>query len=115
VALLALHAQETVLESPALEIRIELPLNVFRQRPAGRLAGGEKRWVMRFDELIEERLLGPVPRIARWIDERGRTSRRLTAACHSVASLRSTVPLRLCGAAWTAASQFPGATAGFAG
>jgi hypothetical protein len=69
VAGLALHAQEAVLESSASQVVLELALNVPRHRPFGRLARGEKRRIVRFHKRVEQRLLGPVPRVARRIDE----------------------------------------------
>jgi len=55
---LALHAQEAVLEASALQVRLELLLYVFGQRPAGGLTLGEQLRVVLLDELEEEGLLG---------------------------------------------------------
>jgi hypothetical protein len=95
-----------VLEPPALEIRLEFLLHVFRQRPAGGFARGEKCGVMLPDELVEQRLLGPMPRIPRRIDKRRSAPWRRTAIRHPSASLRSTMPLKLRGATRTALTRF---------
>jgi len=68
--------REAVLEPPALQVRLELRLHMSRERPSGSLPRGEKRRVVLLDEPIKERLLGPVLRVARRVDERRRTPRR---------------------------------------
>jgi hypothetical protein len=62
VALLALHAQEAVLEASALQVRLELLLHVFGQRPAGGCTRGEQLRVVLLDEPVEEGLLVAVAR-----------------------------------------------------
>jgi len=60
MAALAAHPQKAVLETPALELVFELPLNVARQRPVlGRQLGSEGQVVL-FDDPVEQGLLGPV-------------------------------------------------------
>jgi hypothetical protein len=60
----AAHPQKSVLEATALQVGLEFLLHVVRQRPA--LPGqvlDERRIVAR-DDALEERLLGPVARVA---------------------------------------------------
>jgi hypothetical protein len=87
VAALAAHAQEAVLEPPAFQVPLELPSDIGGQRPACVLAHGEKRRIVLLDELVQQRLLGPVPRIPRRIDERRSSPRGYPLARHGIASL----------------------------
>ena len=59
----AANAQKAVLQATALEIVFELGLHMYRQRPLTRRQMRYERRVVLFNELIQERLLGPVTRI----------------------------------------------------
>jgi hypothetical protein len=65
VAALAAYPQEAVLEAAALEIGLELPFDIRRQeRPLRRQLRGECRVVFP-NELIQERALRAMARVAR--------------------------------------------------
>jgi hypothetical protein len=69
VALLTAYAQKPVLEAAALQVGLELLLDVLRQRPAGLGTQFAKRRIVLFDEPIQQRRLRPVASIARWAIE----------------------------------------------
>ena len=77
VALLAVQAQETLLEPAALEVGVELRLDVVGQGAACLGAQLAEDGIALLDQLVEQRRLGAVTRVARWVDEgRGARSRR---------------------------------------
>ena len=59
----AANSQKAVLQTAALQIVLELALHMRRQRPLTRRQVCHERWVVLFNELIQECLLGPVPGI----------------------------------------------------
>jgi hypothetical protein len=87
-------------------------LYVLRQRPSGGFARRAKRRVVLLDHLIEQRLLGLVPRVARRIDERRHAPRGRAAARHCL-RVRAIDGLTDPRATRAAASRFPGEAAGF--
>ena len=58
----AADAQKAVLQTAALQIVFELALHMYRQRPLARRQMRYERWVVLFNELLQERLRGPVTR-----------------------------------------------------
>ena len=56
----ALHAQKTVFETAAFQIRVELPTNVVRQDPALRCPLYLEVGIVLFDKPIEKRLFRTV-------------------------------------------------------
>jgi hypothetical protein len=75
VTLLAAHAQEALLEPPALQVSLELLLNESWKRPASLSAQFAKRGIVLLDELIQQRRPGSVPAIG---GARGRRARATT-------------------------------------
>ena len=63
VTVRAADAQKAVLQATALQIVFELALHMHRQRPLTRRQMRYERRIVLFNELIQERLLGPVTRI----------------------------------------------------
>ena len=59
----AANSQEAVLQPAALQIVFELALYVRRQRPLTRRQMRYERWIVGFNQLLQECLLGPVTRI----------------------------------------------------
>ena len=62
---IAAHAQETVLETPALEEVLEFLLDIYGQSVVLRRQIRLERWVILLDELIEEGSLRAVAHIRR--------------------------------------------------
>ena len=74
VALLAAQAQEAFLQTAALEVGVELRLDIVGQGAACLGAQLAERGIVLLDQLMEQRRLGPEARIARRVDE-GRGAR----------------------------------------
>jgi hypothetical protein len=64
-ALLAHHAQETVLEHAAAQVRVEFLTHVRGQAAVLRLKAGQEIRVVRLDQRVQQRALGRVARITR--------------------------------------------------
>ena len=85
----AANAQEAVFQATAFQIGFELALHMQRQGPLTRRQMRYERRVVRFNQLIQERLLGPVTRLfarTRGGPQRWRPCRPTTASC--IASVR---------------------------
>ena len=67
---IAAHAQETMLETPALEVFLELLLNISRQGIALRRQVRLERRIVFLNELIKNGALGAVAHIRRHVDTR---------------------------------------------
>lgn len=65
VAVVTMQTQEALFQAPALQVGVELLLDVIRQRPAGLGAQLTKRGILLLDEPIQQRGVGPVASIAR--------------------------------------------------
>ena len=87
LARFALDAQEPVLEPAALQIRLELVLDVARQWPALGRPPIPKLGMVLGDERVEQRRFRPVAPVARWGDESLRL--RDVATRPRLASLRA--------------------------
>jgi len=79
VAVIAAHPQEAVFQTAALEVSVKLPADMIGQVFAlpGQLV--DQRRVVRFDELVEECLLGVMPFV-------GAFARAIPALCQHASS-----------------------------
>lgn len=85
MASLAAQAQDAFLEAVALEVGVEFCLDVVGQGVACLGAQFAERGIVLLDQLIEQRRLEPLARIARRVDEgRGARSRRAGGGCGGV-------------------------------
>lgn len=79
MATVTAHTQEPMLQPPTAQKLIKFPAYIVRQRPALAAHPLSKRRVVLLDELVKQRLLGPMPLVT--VRTRFRLRLRLRRTC----------------------------------